>query len=211
MGDQSIPLYPKSNQGMHYRLLSNPYLRQTERPSVGDGEKEKKMKKCLACLVVVGLMILFGAMVVVAADNTTKSAGTPGGTPPGPTTSAASADTSKDFLRPNQVWRQYVEVADGTSLSVQVLDYGLPYDYWSAKVKVWDKYPSEAVTTGSGSTTSWSPAARVLTIGVKPLRALVEVRYQNGINMFPAGMYTRITVNDSFTAPTVTDLGLFDY
>jgi hypothetical protein len=92
-----------------------------------------------------------------------------------------------------------------TGLQVGIKDCCMPGDHWDAKTHLYDEKPVEAHVCASGGTTGYRTV--LASSGGNPLRSIVNVRYPHGINVFPAGVYLRLTCYPSSTTITVTDLG----
>jgi hypothetical protein len=79
----------------------------------------------------------------------------------------------------------------GTSFGAYVKDDGIAGDYWSCKAKRIRPLPKVSDTTiNDGTLNNWSPAA-AFSYSASKLKAVVTVKYDHGIDDFPARMNVR--------------------
>ena len=124
-----------------------------------------------------------------------------------------------EMLAPNQVtlsgtmtgpgWVQSYSVScsGNAKLKVEIRDCCMPGDHFEASARTWDKRRTTVRVLATGNTSVYS-GARLRPFGVvSQLRALVNVRYMHGINVFPAGFYVRLTCLPATSILTYSDEG----
>jgi hypothetical protein len=91
------------------------------------------------------------------------------------------------------------------SLLVGIRDCCMPGDQWDVKGHFYDANPMDVGVCGGGGITGYRS---VLGSGAgQPLRAIVNIRYAQGINDWPAGGWARFTCLPRDSIIEVTDLG----
>ena len=165
-------------------------------------------RKTLGMLVVAASCLIPGSFALLpATPQDTVSFSNQAGLPPAIV--AGTTSVTFDLLRPSQVQRFFVDCSDATRLDVRVADGGIKGDRWEVTVKVWDDAPNVAVTACPGGVNAFSQYARVFNYQATPMRALIEVRYRDGINVFIAGGFLEVKSNTA-CVPVLTDLGTTD-
>lgn len=107
---------------------------------------------------------------------------------------------------PGWVQSYAVTCSGNARLFVQLRDCCMPGDHFEASARSWDKKPTTVRMLASGSTSGWT-SATLRSFGSAPLRALLNVRYLHGINIFPAGFELQLTCLPATSVITWTDEG----
>ncbi len=112
------------------------------------------------------------------------------------------------FEMPGLVQVYAVECSKIGGIKFRIRDCCMAGDRWEVLGKLADQKPAVAMLTGTGSTTGW----RATTIdgkGSAPLRAMLQVRYCHGVNVFPASATLDVFCTNPNAKLDVTDLGQF--
>jgi hypothetical protein len=158
------------------------------------------MRKLVLFTLLLGL-VSFGAFAQNAEVTATKEA-----------VLTEDGDTTYylNFERPNQVQRYFLECSDATKLHVSVMDCCMDGDQFEATLRGWDAKPCKNVTMAPEDANKWSPFVAFENWRGGPLRAMIEIRYPHGVNVFPAGAWVKFDTNNS-CVPTIMDLGLSEF
>lgn len=106
------------------------------------------------------------------------------------------------FYAPYEVY-QIRSTTTGSFLTVSVEDCCVVGDMWVQRTyclhngSVWDVRGK-----GNGVTSYFSGATQVFKKGTQPIDCITEVRYGEGVSMFPAGMYIQFATGAADTVTT---------
>jgi len=151
------------------------------------------MRKIISISLALALLVLglVGAGVAFAGEPTNV----PG---PGATDAPVPGPTSQvfylGFLGPTDTHSFYVEKAQKAGdLTVEVQDCCIPGDNWTVDLNPAQPKNKDTSGTGDGNISTFSGAATV-----HPwVRGTVTVSYDQGIDMWPAGMWVKFTYSQA--------------
>ena len=158
--------------------------------------------------VLAALLLVLSSSVVFAGGNAVGRGLTDQAEILGDPTGTATSTWNFDY--PNQVQRFRFSCTASTYVRVGIRDYGIAGDIWNATFRIYDATPVTSTLIGTGSTTSYKYGHLwgVYTYAMNPLQGYIEIRYHQGVNVFPAAATLEVYCPG---VVTLTNLGLSSY
>jgi hypothetical protein len=102
---------------------------------------------------------------------------------------------------------QFLATTPGGRMRVETRDCCIVGDKWSTRTYcLQNNSVTDVRGKGSGSISAWTGLTDVYKNGAQPIQCIVEVRYAQGVSVFPAGMSVRVSGPTTLTTTRLTTL-----